>query len=197
MTLSVSYTGNPAPFSVEWRRSSIPLGTNVVSGFHDFFTFTATNVPTTIQYRAVVRNMAVPSGVPSALANITTLADTDGDGIPDTWEQQFGLNPNSAADRNLDSDGDGSSNWSEFIAGTNPGDSNSFLRVSLQMAATPSVEFTAISNRTYTVQYADALGWPWQRLANVLARANNRVEVIPDPAWTTNRFYRLVTPWQP
>ena len=197
VTLSVAYTGNPAPFSVEWRRSSTPLTTNVVSGLQDFFTFTATNIPTTVQYRAVVRNLAIPSGVASAFANIVTLADTDGDGIPDAWEQQFGLNPNSAADRNTDGDGDGASNWAEFTAGTHPGDSNSFLRVSLQVVGTPSVEFGAVSNRTYTVQYAEALGLPWQRLANVLARANNRVETIPDPAWTTNRFYRLVTPWQP
>ena len=197
VTLSVAYTGNPAPFSVEWRRAAIPLGTNVMSGFQDFFTFTATNVPMTLQYRAVVRNLAIPSGVASALANIVTVADTDGDGIPDTWEQQFALNPNSAADRNLDLDGDGSSNWSEYIAGTNPADSNSFLRVSLQVAGTPSVEFAAVSNRTYTIQYSEALGWPWQRLANVLAKSSNRVEIIPDPVWTTNRFYRLVTPWQP
>jgi Immunoglobulin domain len=197
VTLSISFTGNPAPFSIEWRRSATPLATNVISGLQDFFTFTATNVPMTLQYRAIVRNLAVPTGVGSALANITTVADTDGDGISDTWEQQFGLNPSSAADRNLDLDGDGSSNWSEFMAGTNPSDSNSFLRVSLQVVGTPSVEFAAISNRTYTVQYSDALGWPWQRLANVLARTNNRVEIIPDSAWTTNRFYRLVTPWQP
>ena len=197
VTLSASYTGNPSPFSLEWRRASTPLQTNVVPGLQDFFTFTATNVPMTNQYRAILRNLASPSGVASLFASVVTLADTDGDGIPDAWEQQFALNPNSAADRNSDKDGDGSSNWSEFIAGTDPSDTNSFLRIVLKVAGTPSVEFAAVSNRTYTVQYANALGWPWQRLANVLARTNNRVEAIPDPAWTTNRFYRLVTPWQP
>ena len=32
---------------------------------------------------------------------------------------------------------------------------------------------------------------------DVLAVSTNRLERIPDPASTTNRFYRLVTPRQP
>jgi hypothetical protein len=31
-------------------------------------------------------------------------------------------------------------------------------------------------------------------LADAPARLTNRIEVIPDPASTTNRFYRLATP---
>ena len=56
----------------------------------------------------------------------------------------------------------------------------------------------AISNRTYTVQFKDAVGsTQWFKLSDVLAFATNRIERIPDPASTTNRFYRLVTPRQP
>lgn len=48
------------------------------------------------------------------------------------------------------------------------------------------------------MQYSDALGaGTWSKLADVVARSTNRVEVIVDPAWTTNRFYRVVTPEQP
>jgi hypothetical protein len=35
------------------------------------------------------------------------------------------------------------------------------------------------------------------KLADVVAHATNRVELITDPAPATNRFYRLVTPRQP
>ncbi len=49
-----------------------------------------------------------------------TIADTDGDGIPDTWEQQYFGGP-TAADAGLDSDTDGLSNLDEYIRGTNPG----------------------------------------------------------------------------
>ncbi|MBI3886999.1 MAG: VCBS repeat-containing protein [Opitutae bacterium] len=47
-------------------------------------------------------------------------ADDDGDGIPNGWEQQYGLNLDSAADGPLDGDGDGLSNVAEYNLGKNP-----------------------------------------------------------------------------
>ena len=44
--------------------------------------------------------------------------DTDGDGIPDKEELQIGLNPKDASDAAIDSDGDGFSNYEEFICKT-------------------------------------------------------------------------------
>ena len=49
-----------------------------------------------------------------------TATDTDGDGIHDAYETANGLNPNNAADANLDYDGDGISNKNEYLGGTNP-----------------------------------------------------------------------------
>jgi hypothetical protein len=46
--------------------------------------------------------------------------DDDGDGLPDTWEQQYGLDRLNAADAGQDSDGDGLSNLAEFSVGTDP-----------------------------------------------------------------------------
>ena len=45
--------------------------------------------------------------------------DTDKDGLPNWWEELYGLNPN-VADAHLDSDGDGRTNREEYNAGTNP-----------------------------------------------------------------------------
>jgi len=45
----------------------------------------------------------------------TAPADTDHDGMPDAWETQNGLNPNSAADGPQDSDGDGYTNVEEYL----------------------------------------------------------------------------------
>ena len=50
--------------------------------------------------------------------------DTDGDGIPDWWEELHGLNPQFAGDRDEDADLDGLTNYEEFLAGTDPNVSN-------------------------------------------------------------------------
>jgi hypothetical protein len=49
-----------------------------------------------------------------------TQEDSDGDSIPDDWEQYYGLNPNAASDAIIDTDGDGVSNKDEYLAATNP-----------------------------------------------------------------------------
>ena len=51
--------------------------------------------------------------------------DDDGDGMPDVWELQYGLNPLSATDATLDKDGDGLSNSEEYKQGSNPTNADS------------------------------------------------------------------------
>ena len=48
------------------------------------------------------------------------ILDSDNDGMPDNWEQQYGLNPLDASDATIDSDGDGIANLTEFVNGTDP-----------------------------------------------------------------------------
>jgi hypothetical protein len=50
-----------------------------------------------------------------ALNSTTAPVDSDHDGMPDAWELSKGLNPNNAADRNLDRNGDGYTNLEEYI----------------------------------------------------------------------------------
>jgi hypothetical protein len=46
--------------------------------------------------------------------------DSDGDGIPDLWEERFGFDPTDPTDADDDADGDGLDNRCEYEAGTNP-----------------------------------------------------------------------------
>lgn len=48
------------------------------------------------------------------------LDDTDSDGMPDTWERQYRLNPYNSLDASSDLDDDGVSNLNEYTAGTDP-----------------------------------------------------------------------------
>ncbi len=47
-------------------------------------------------------------------------SDSDGDGLPDSWELRYALNPSDPADAALDADGDGLTNLAEYTAGTDP-----------------------------------------------------------------------------
>jgi pectate lyase len=53
-------------------------------------------------------------GFPSLKSGATPL-DTDGDGMPDEWERQQGLNPNDPSDRNGDQTGDGYTNLEKYL----------------------------------------------------------------------------------
>jgi hypothetical protein len=67
--------------------------------------------------------------------------DTDGNGLPDWWEQLY-FGHLTGTDPNADPDGDGFSNMQEYIADTNPTNSNSFLRMLPARVATNSVTVT-------------------------------------------------------
>jgi hypothetical protein len=127
--------------------------------------------------------------------------DTDGDGMPDAWEDAHGLNK-FANDAILDPDHDGFSNYQEYLAGTDPQNRNSYLHLD---GVTPSangtqVRFVAVAGRAYSVMYRDVLSaGAWQRLADVPAQPSNQTVVVTDSAALsqTTRFYRLVTPQMP
>jgi MBG domain (YGX type)/Bacterial TSP3 repeat len=62
-----------------------------------------------------------------AVEAISYTFDTDGDGLPNAWELQYGLDPNSSVGVNGatgDPDGDGLTNLQEYINGTDPTDAD-------------------------------------------------------------------------
>lgn len=198
-TISIQAAGNPLPFSYDWRRGSVPVLSNELFSRTSFVTLQApTNLTSSQSYRVVVRNLANPGISANFQFFVTTLVDADVDGIPDNWENAHGLSPANSGDAGADADGDGSSNYQEYIAGTNPTNALSRLAVGIMVAdGQAAVSFPAVSNRTYSIQFQEALNGEWLGLSEIIAQPGNRMEVFKDQTGVSNRFYRVVTPRQP
>jgi hypothetical protein len=183
------------PFMFRWRRNSVNI-TSPSSLPSAVYTITNVNATHAGIYTVVITNAATTVGVLSANAVLTVLIDTDGDHVPDEWESAYNFNTNSAADATIDTDGDTMTNLEEYIAGTDPRDAQSYLKVdSISVAGSATLSFLARSNKTYTVQYNfDLAPSGWLNFTNALSRPTNRVESILDPTSTPNRVYRLLTP---
>ncbi|MCJ8268784.1 MAG: PQQ-binding-like beta-propeller repeat protein, partial [Psychrosphaera sp.] len=74
--------------------------------------------------------------------------DDDNDQLPDTWELAHGLDTLSAQDANADADGDGFTNFEEFLNGTSPLDAqskpvNGMLRWQLALPYSPAFAMAA------------------------------------------------------
>ncbi len=195
--------GWPPPFGYQWRAGSTVVNFLSDSSKTNFFVYPSNNIAsgavTGATYRVVVTNRASTNLTISVPFYITTLADTEREGIPDSVENALGLDPNNATDAVLDQDSDGISNRAEYRAGTDPADPASYLRIEQSiLPGAATLRFAAVSNRTYTIQFSDLLPTPsWSKLSDFVALPTNRIEVVADPSWTTNRFYRVGTPRQP
>ena len=92
--------------------------------------------------------------------------DSDGDGIPDWWMQQyFGHPTGQASDLSRagdDPDHDGLTNLQEFLFGTNPTtpDSKGLFTIASTAPSTVTLTFPTIHDRMYQIFYTDNLSLP-------------------------------------
>ena len=148
-----------------------------------------------------VANWSSVTATPGAVnTGETAIADSDGDGMPDSYEVANGFDKFNAADATQDTDGDGQSNVAEYIAGTNPRDPASALAATATSAGPGSgvmLQFTAKANKSYTIQYKDTLtAATWLKLVDVPAQGTDRVVQQSDNPAIAQRFYRVITPQQ-
>lgn len=137
------------------------------------------------------------AAIPNPSPSVSGSGDTDNDGMPDSWEQLYGFNILDATDANGDADLDGMTNLQEYRAGTNPLNPQSALRIriSLTPANAARVEFDAVSNLNYTMDYRNSLSTgAWLNLANVPAAPSNRTVVLTNTVPPGTRFFRVTKP---
>ena len=185
-----------APLWYRWIRNASAYATTSVP------VLVITNIQANATMRVGVTNGAAPGGVFSPITGtvaLTMLPDFDGDGISDWWETNYFGNigtTNTAANALLDPDGDGMSNRDEYLAGTDPTNALSLLRLSLFTTNGGLLQFVAQSNIAYTLQSRTNLGAaPWTGLTNIGGQSLIRTIQLntPNPP-PTERYFRVVTP---
>ena len=141
------------------------------------------------------------SGPPTPGAgNSAQVRDTDADGAPDVWEDQYSFDKTNPADGAIDTDGDRYTNVQEYVAGTNPRDAGSLLKILGLVPAKSEAEpltltFQSVSNRIYTVQYRNslAINSDWQKLVTTNSTSGGPVTVIDTNTITrTDRYYQVI-----
>jgi hypothetical protein len=159
-----------------------------------FLTLTNVQAADAGRYTVVITNEVFASpGYLSLPADLVVDVDLDQDGLPDTWESAHGLNP-TVADAHEDSDGDGFTNAQEYETGTDPADTDSYLRMEdIATGGSVVIRFVARAGRPYSVVVADDVGGPYVKLVDVAADAADRMAEVRDAVVPgKRRYYRLV-----
>lgn len=131
-------------------------------------------------------------GSPASSTITITDGDADSDGMPDDYETSVGLNAG-VNDAALDLDGDGFTNFQEFIMGTLPSSGASLLRPeAAPSGANVVVSFATVAGRTYKVEWSLNLANPWTIVEAGIPGTGSVVNV-PDAgaASQPRRFYRV------
>ena len=125
-------------------------------------------------------------------------------------EGVYKLTPEELADPTIsgdaaDPDDDGETNFQEYLSGTDPRDARSCLKVESAVTVGGTVPgisiwINGVADRTYTVQYRNTLATgSWLPLTNLpppLVSGMMQVSILSATNFN-ERYYRVVTPWQP
>lgn len=129
--------------------------------------------------------------------DFVSLLDSDGDGIPDWWlNQYFGHANGTAGDESRatdDADHDGLSNLEEFLTGTIPNNPDSVLRVAAAMSGgNLQLNWPAIPGRAYRVESKALLtDAAWELFAGGVAVSGGQGSASVS-ATSAQRFFRVV-----
>lgn len=127
----------------------------------------------------------------SELATVQLYTDQDGDGLSDQWEyRNFVSNTN--FNGVVDSDGDGYSNYEEFIADTQPTNNGSYLAIQ-SIRDEVSIQFPTSADRLYRIRLNDgelAADGAWYPTGSTF-RGSGQVTNWMDDGVQDIRFYAV------
>lgn len=166
------YVNLPVPRSGEWVTFDVPVSLST-----RWFTLTADGSEDTLQrdlqsmdsvgvyIRRHGASEAQDYGIDDFRIQGRTIAadlDSNADGIPDVWDLEHGLSPYAPDVAALDSDQDGTSNYAEYRAGTDPNNAASLFELGVETTNAESVagvilRWDSVANRVYSVWRATDL----------------------------------------
>lgn len=213
-TTGLSFIGG-TPFNVTWNVAGTTAnGINAATvnlrfskdGGNNFNYFLAANVPNngganvTLPYGSAssCRVKVEPTNNIFFAINtqnfvLTAATDSDGDGMPDSYETTNSLNPGNPADGPTDADGDGESNFEEYIAGTAANNPIDRLRITSITRASGDIALVFPSKlaRTYRLERFSVVGGSPTTIASGIAGTGDNITRTDIPPGTPY-FYRVI-----
>lgn len=152
---------------------------------------------TTYFYRVRALGTAGNSEFAAPASAIARPPDLDEDGIPDPLEN--GPCIAGIDDRQIDSDHDGFSNAAEYLAGTDPLDSQSFPKISALTWSKSDfigtefrLVFPSVAGRRYFVDFTDDLaGGIWTLVPESDRTGDGAMQIVADTSVSPSRFFRV------
>ncbi|MCC7373264.1 MAG: lamin tail domain-containing protein [Verrucomicrobiales bacterium] len=183
------------PLSYQWYRVGVGLITNAQSAI---LLVRGAEPRDVGGYYVVVSNDL--GAQTSRVAQLTVNApDSDGDGLPDYWENRFGLNPADPTDTNGDLDGDGLTDAEEYRRGSRPLAWNDWMDLRHASEGLPTTSFLlrfslrALNNARVEMSPSLAPS-SWQVLGFFSPAETNRIEafLVPVSSTVPQHFFRVI-----
>ena len=197
---SVTLVNKTDPSQIYQYLDGTPMATPHVSGA---VAFAAMNFPDETVSQRIQRVLANVDVIPGLQGKVRTggrldlqrIVDSDLNGLPDWWEQEY-FGHLTGTDSSADPDQDGLSNLSEWLAGTNPTNTASSLRLTVLSNSNPStisLAWPSVAGKTYRLESATNLLTGFNLVISTNIPATAPTNVITDMAVPSSdtRFYRV------
>lgn len=151
-------------------------------------------------------NLSNPHGLAVGSDGMTWIADTgnhrvrrsisddwDRDGIPDAKEGGSTAFVIGANDREIDSDGDGQTNWLEYIGGSDPRSGASRFEIKVEsnpQSMDVQIQWQSVTNKAYRLEYTEDLA-TWIPVGSTRMGTGALMLVTHEKGQAKRRFYRV------